>query len=238
MLHIFNDIDALITGTADYFVKQGVEAIARNGRFSVALSGGSSPQKLFTLLASETYKHKLEWSNVFFFFGDERFVPADHPSSNYRMAKETLFEPLSISGANVFPVDTTVSPEQSAKLYEQALRKHFDGDCRFDLILLGLGDNSHTASLFPHTKVLHEKEALIKEEFVAEVNQFRITFTAPLINNAAEIAFLLFGAGKADAVHHILKDPFNPEEYPAQLIKPVNGNLHWFMDRAAAARVA
>jgi 6-phosphogluconolactonase len=238
VLHIAENIDALIVDVAEFFVEECKNSILTSGRFTVALSGGSSPKKLYTLLASEQYRSRIEWSKIFFFFGDERFVPANDPQSNYRMAKETLFDPLRISADQIFPVDTAVSPAESARKYEQAIRKIFGSDCKFDLILLGLGDNSHTASLFPHTKVLHEKQALIKEVFVNEVNQFRITFTAPLINNAKVIAFLTFGALKADAVHHILRDPFNPEEYPAQLIKPLSGIVHWFLDKEAAARVS
>lgn len=237
MLHISENIDSLLSATAEFFIQQCAEAIRTKGKFTVALSGGSSPKKLYALLASDPYRARVAWQNVFFFFGDERFVPADDPQSNYRMAKETLFEPLNIAPRQVMAVNTTVSPAEAALAYEQSIRKHFQDDCRFDLILLGLGDNSHTASLFPHTQVLHEKQSLVKEAFVGEVNQFRITFTAPLINNASVIAFLVYGAAKADAVHHILRDPFNPEEYPAQLIQPVSGKVHWFMDKEAASRV-
>jgi 6-phosphogluconolactonase len=238
VLHIAENIDILITDVAEFFVSECEKAVKTSGRFTVALSGGSSPKKLYTLLASEKFRARIEWQRIFFFFGDERFVPANDPQSNYRMAKETLFDPLHISAEHIFSVDTTVSPAESAQSYEQAIRKVFGSDCKFDLILLGLGDNSHTASLFPHTEVLHEKNALVKEVFVAEVNQFRITFTAPLINNANVIAFLTFGSLKADAVHHILRDPFSPEEYPAQLIKPISGTVHWFLDKEAAARVS
>jgi 6-phosphogluconolactonase len=153
------------------------------------------------------------------------------------MAKETLFDPLGIAADQVMAVNTTVSPAESAAQYEKAIKTHLKGGRTFDLILLGLGDNSHTASLFPHTEVLHEKSALVKAVFVNEVNQFRITFTAPLINDANVIAFLTYGSAKADAVHHILKDPFDPEEYPAQLIKPLSGKVHWFLDKDAARRV-
>jgi 6-phosphogluconolactonase len=237
VLHISDNVESLISAMAEFFVKRSDEAIRQYGKFTVALSGGSSPKKLYTLLASEKYRKQIMWENIFFFFGDERFVPADDPQSNYRMAKETLFDPLGIQPHQVLAVDTTLSPAASALKYEQVIREHFQDECRFDLILLGLGDNSHTASLFPHTEVLYEKHALVKEAFVNEVNQFRITFTAALINDAYVIAFLTYGAAKADAVHHILKDPFNPEEYPAQLIKPVSGEVHWFLDKEAAGRI-
>jgi 6-phosphogluconolactonase len=237
MLHISENIESLLSAIAEFFIELCAGAIRQDGKFTVALSGGSSPKQLYTLLASEKYRKRIAWQNVFFFFGDERFVPADDPQSNYRMAKETLFDPLDIPPHQVIAVDTSPSPPASAAAYEQAVRKHFHDDARFDLILLGLGDNSHTASLFPHTVVLHEKQALVKEVFVQEVDQYRITFTAPLINDAKSIAFLVYGAAKAEAVHHILKDPFNPEEYPAQLIQPLSGKVHWFLDKEAAARV-
>ncbi|HWA34368.1 MAG TPA: 6-phosphogluconolactonase, partial [Cyclobacteriaceae bacterium] len=174
---------------------------------------------------------------VYLFLGDERYVPADHPDSNYKMIRTSLIDPLGIKPDHAFPVNTTLSPAQSAEDYEKRIRAHFGSDVRFDLILLGLGDNSHTASLFPHTKVLHEKSALVKAEYIDEVKMDRITFTAPLINNARAVAFLVYGGGKAEAVRHIIKDPLNVDEYPAQLISPSHGELTWFLDDAAAANL-
>lgn len=239
MLKIFNTPETVLTALGDFIAEKANEAIASKGRFNIALSGGSSPKKLYELLASDKYRTKIEWTNVFFFFGDERYVPLYHRDSNYLMTVHALFEPLAIPNDNIFSVNTTLTPADAAKDYEQRLLDHFlETPCQFDLILLGLGDNSHTASLFPHTSVLHEKKALVKEIFVDEVNMYRITFTAPLINAAHHIAFLVYGAGKAEAVHHILKDPTNIELYPAQLIKPTSGDLFWFMDEGAAAKVS
>jgi 6-phosphogluconolactonase len=230
--------ELVLTALADFIVTTSKEAIAKNGRFNIALSGGSSPKKLYELLASADYKDRIEWAKVFFFFGDERYVPLDHKDSNYLMTLHALFEPLGISREQIFSVNTALTPAEAAKDYEQRMVQHFkNSSCRFDLILLGLGDNSHTASLFPYTSVLYEKRALVKEIFVDEVKMYRITFTAPLINAAHHIAFLVYGSGKAEAVHHILKDPTNIELYPAQLIEPVDGSLHWFMDEAAAEKV-
>jgi 6-phosphogluconolactonase len=238
VLKIFTTPERVLTALADFIVMESKEAIAKNGRFNIALSGGSSPKKLYELLASDDYKDKIEWKKVFFFFGDERYVPQDHKDSNYLMTVHALFVPLGIPDEQVFSVNTALSPAEAAKDYEQRMVLHFkNSSCRFDLILLGLGDNSHTASLFPFTTVLHEKKALVKEIFVDEVNMYRITFTAPLINEAHNIAFLVYGSGKAEAVHHILKDPTNIELYPAQLVKPIDGALYWFMDEAAAKKV-
>lgn len=172
----------------------------------------------------------------FFFFGDERYVPADHPDSNALMAKKALFEPLNIRPEQIFTVDTSLSPEDAAGEYQKVIEKHFaPGLDQFDLILLGLGDNSHTASLFPFTDVLNDVEAEVKEVFLEDQQVYRITFTAPLINQAHHISFLVFGSGKAEAVRHVLEDEKDYNKYPAQLIEPVSGDVLWFMDNAAAA---
>ena len=235
MLHIFDQVDNLLTSLADYIVAQSEEAIKREGRFSFVLSGGSSPKRLFELLASDAYRNKIEWNKVFFFFGDERYVPLNHAESNYLMAKNALFTPLNIADSQIYPINTALPPAGAASAYEKDILAYFAGKpVSFDLVLLGLGDNSHTASLFPHVKLLHEKTALVKEEYIDEVKMYRITLTAPLINRAKHIAFLVYGAGKAIAVHHILEDEHNIEEYPAQLIKPEAGELHWFLDEPAA----
>jgi 6-phosphogluconolactonase len=238
MINVYKDPATLLTVLADFIVRKADEAIARKGRFNFVLSGGSSPKKLFELLAS-SYQEKIKWDKVYFFFGDERYVPLDDPQSNYLMAKLSLFEPLDIQQDHVFPMVNGLPPEDCAQTYEQKIRQHLGDEAnRFDFILLGLGDNSHTASLFPHTAVLHERKALIKDIFVEEVNMYRITFTAPLINAAHTIVFLVYGASKAEAVHHILDDQRNIEEYPAQLINPDEGELHWFLDNAAAEKIS
>jgi 6-phosphogluconolactonase len=238
VIKIFKEEKQVLEALADFIVSLSKKAIKDHGKFNIALSGGSSPKKLYELLASDVYRNQVEWKNVFFFFGDERYVPLDDKNSNYLMAERALFQPLSISHEQVFAVTTALSPAEAARDYEVRMLNHFNkGNCRFDLILLGLGDNSHTASLFPHTKVLHERKALVKEIFVDEVNMYRITFTAPLINAAHTVVFLVYGAGKAEAVHHILKDSTNVEAFPAQLIKPVSGKLYWFMDEAASEKI-
>lgn len=235
MVNVFKDPVTLLPVLADFIATAAREAIDKHNRFSLVLSGGSSPKKLYELLVSASHRNSIDWKKVFFFFGDERYVHLDHPDSNYLMAKHSLLTPLQIPDAQVFPVNTALSPADAAADYEATIRNYFqDGSCSFDLILLGLGDNSHTASLFPYTAVLHEHNALVKEIFVEEVNMYRITFTAPLINAAQRVAFLVYGEGKADAVRHILEDPMQIEAFPAQLIKPAPGALHWFLDQAAA----
>lgn len=237
MLNIFDTADEVLTGLAEYFSIIANESIKAKGKFSVALSGGSSPKKLYELLAS-SFKDELDWTKVYFFFGDERNVPQTDKDSNYLMAKKALFDPLEISTENIFPVDTTLSPKEAAEKYGEEIDTFFDeGEVSFDLVLLGLGDNSHTASLFPHTPVLHDRTPGISEVFLEDQQVFRITMNAPLINDAQNIAFLVYGEGKAIAVHHVLEDDEDIEEYPAQLIEPVVGDTQWFLDAAAAANL-
>ncbi|NOT76290.1 MAG: 6-phosphogluconolactonase [Cyclobacteriaceae bacterium] len=238
VIKVFDTPELLLPALADYIMVEAKEAIEKRGRFNLVLSGGSSPKKLYELLASDSYLYKIQWNNVYFFFGDDRYVPHNHKDSNFLMATLALFDPLRIPKDHIFGIDTSLSPENAAIAYEQTIKEHFKGsECIFDVILLGLGDNSHTASLFPHTTVLHEKTALVKEIYVEEVKMNRITFTAPLINLGHKILFLVYGAGKAEAVKHILEDPTNIDEYPAQLIKAKQGEVVWFLDKGAAAKI-
>ena len=237
-LNVLDTPEQVISAAADFFVEIAEEAIATRSRFSVSLSGGSSPKKLYELLASDQYQNKVDWSKVYFFWGDERYVPQDHPDSNYLMVKKALFEPLSISDAQIFPVNTSLSPEASAKAYAEDIATFFDGKgIEFDLQLLGLGDNSHTASLFPHTPILHDDSVSVKEVWLDDQQVYRISMTARMINQARYTAFLVYGQGKAEAVHHVIEGERNIEEYPAQLIKPLDGELLWFMDKAAASKL-
>jgi 6-phosphogluconolactonase len=235
----FDSVDEVLEALADYFVDIVRQSIADHGQFSVALSGGSSPKKLYDLLASPAYNDKVEWKKVHFFFGDERDVPQDHKDSNYLMAKKALFEPLELSATQVFPVDTSLNPKEAAEKYTTDIEHYFAGeDIRFDLVLLGLGDNSHTASLFPHTPVLHDKSISAKEVYLEDQKIYRITMTYGMINQARNIAFLVYGAGKAEAVHHVIEDEKNIDEYPAQLIVAEDGHLQWFLDKAAASQLS
>jgi 6-phosphogluconolactonase len=238
-LNILKSPEDTVINLASLFVTLSAQAISNTGRFSIALSGGSSPKKLYELLASDAYKNKVEWEKVYFFFGDERYVPHTDKDSNYLMAKIALFDPLKISHSNIFAVDTSKSPEGAAEDYTAKIDKFFGHDPKsFDLILLGLGDNSHTASLFPGTPVLHDTTESVKEVYLTDQQVYRITFTAPLINEAHHIAFLVYGEGKAEAVHHVLEDDRDIETYPAQLIAPTHGDVIWYLDDAAAAKVS
>ena len=233
--HVFSTADEVLRALADFFVAKASQAVAARGRFAVALSGGNSPKKLYELLASPAYREQVTWEQVYFFFGDERNVPQTSPDSNYLMAKTALFDPLGIRPAQVFAIDTRLSPPEAAAQYGVAIEEFFgEQEAAFDLVLLGLGDNAHTASLFPHTPVLQDKTVGVKEVWLPEQQVFRITMTAPLLNQARAIAFLVYGADKAPAVQQISEYDRAIEQYPAQLIEPTNGEVEWFLDAAAA----
>jgi len=234
MLHIYKTTEETIKGLADHFVQTVNTAIKEKGRCAVVLSGGNSPKKLYELLTTPDYSRQIDWDKIYFFFGDERNVPFTDPENNGNMVKKTLFEPLMIPDANIFYINTAVPPEESAKKYTQRILSYFKNDpVRFDLVLLGLGDNSHTASLFPHTPVLKEKKALVSAVYIKELSSSRITMTAALINEAHAIAFLVYGEAKANAVHNVLEGEKDFETYPAQLIIPEEGVMHWFLDEDA-----
>jgi len=234
-LHIYKTPDETIKGLADYFIQTVKIAIKEKNECTVVLSGGNSPKKLYELLASMDYGNQIDWDKVYFFFGDERYVPFNDPGNNGNMVKKALFEPLMIPDANIFYINTAVPPEESAKKYSQRILSYFKNNpVRFDLILLGLGDNAHTVSLFPHTPVLKEKKALVSAVYIQELFSYRITMTAALINEAHAISFLVYGDAKANAVHDVLEGEKDFETYPAQLIIPEDGVLHWFVDEDAA----
>ena len=234
-LHIYKTPDKVIEGLANYFIQTVKTAIKEKNECTVVLSGGNSPKKLYELLASTDHGNQIDWDKVYFFFGDERYVPFNDPGNNGNMVKKALFEPLMIPDANIFYINTAVPPEESAKKYSQRILSYFKNNpVRFDLILLGLGDNAHTASLFPHTPVLKEKKALVSAVYIEELSSYRITMTAALINEAHAISFLVYGEAKANAVHDVLEGAKDFETYPAQLIIPEEGVLNWFLDEGAA----
>ncbi len=237
-LHISKTPEELLFSLASYFVKIAHEAIQKNGLCNISLVGGNSPKKLYELLTTDAFRNKVDWTKIYFFFGDERYVPSDNPQYNALMIQKALFEPLKIAESQIFRIDTTLSPDECAKKYAKTLNLHFNKKTvRFDLMLLGLGDNAHTASLFPFTDVLNETKATVKAVFVKELNATRITMTAPMINKSKNIAFLVFGLEKAEAVKHILTGVRNIGKYPAKLIKPTKGKLNWFLDEAAASSI-
>lgn len=234
-LLIYKTKDELLNALAHYVIKIANKAIAEQDCFNFVLTGGNSPKELYHLLATK-YKADIDWSKVYFFFGDERNVLPDHESYNGLMARESLLDPLQIPEDQIFYVNTKLAPEKAAIEYKKAISEHFNGaDLNFDLILLGMGDDAHTASLFPGTAILKNKDATIDAVYVDKLSTYRISFTAPLINKAKNIAFLVFGEGKAKAVKEVVEgNKSNPSLYPTQLIEPFDGHVTWFVDDEAA----
>ncbi|MCX2480425.1 6-phosphogluconolactonase [Pedobacter sp. MC2016-15] len=234
-LLIYKTKNELLKDLAEYIITIGEKAIAEKDCFNFVLTGGNSPKELYSLLATE-YRDKLDWTKVFFFIGDERNVPPGHESYNGLMARKSIIDPLNVAADHVFFVDTTLAPEKAAIEYAKEITTHFDGaDLSFDLILLGMGDDAHTASLFPGTEVLGNKDVTVDSVFVEKLDTYRITFTAPLINKAKNVAFLVFGESKAEAIKHVIEDQTkNTALYPSQLIDPIDGGLTFFLDSEAA----
>jgi len=223
MIRVFENSRELARGAAEHFV-----ALAQKDGFTVALSGGSTPKMLYQMLAEE-FREQVPWSSTHFFWSDERHVPPDHPDSNYRMAHEALLSHVPVPASNVHRVHSeNPSAQEAAGEYEQTIVP------RIDLILLGLGTDGHTASIFPGSDVLHETKRLVAAPWVEKLNTYRITMTLPLLNNGASIVFLVSGAEKAEIVRQVLE---GPKKYPAQFVQPVNGELLWMLDRDAASQI-
>ena len=238
-VRVFASDAELFRASAEKFCEIGKQAIREHGRYTVALSGGSTPKGLHHELAT-TFAKELPWEKVFFFWGDERHVPPDFPESNFRMAKETLLSKLPVPADNVFRMRGELpDANQAGALYEQWLREFFRPAAgqfpRIDFILIGIGPEGHTASLFPNTKALEEKQHLVVGNYVAVHSTWRITFTYPVLNAGANVMFLVDGSSKADIVRTALKDP--SANLPCQGVKPVNGNLMWYLDEAAGAKL-
>ena len=219
---------------AERVVAAASAAIAARGRFTFALSGGSTPRVLFELLASDAYRSRVDWARAEIFFGDERCVPPDDSASNYRMARETLLDHVP---ARVHRMRGEDDPVAAAVAYERELRELFGTAPRFDLVLLGMGDNGHTASLFPGLTAVTERERWVVAEYVAEVSMWRITFTPVVLNAAAEDLFLVAGSDKASMLHRVLEGPRDPRALPSQVVAPADGRLVWLVDAAAAAEL-
>ena len=227
---LFEAPQDLAEAAAGSFVEQANEAVERSGRFTVALAGGSTPKRAYEVLA-ETYRDALDWNKVHVFFGDERTVPPDHEDSNYRMAQHALLSRVPVG--SVHRMRGELDPPEAAALYEKELTKFFGGPPRFDLVLLGIGEDGHTASLFPGTPALDVHDRWAVENPVEKLNTVRLTLTVPAINAAREIIFLVAGEGKAEALREILEGDAIPHDYPAKLIR-TNAATAWMVDRAAA----
>lgn len=218
----------------NHIVETAARYIEEKDSFTLVLTGGHTPKRLYETLAAPPFKEKINWSKVFFFFGDERFVPSTDEASNYNMAAMSLLNPLQIPQEQVFAMDTSIAIDKAAEQYQRKLESFFGTDeIAFDLILLGLGANAHIASLFPDTAVLKETKPAVRAVKTNDEHAYRITMNAPLINNAKHIYFLVAGKDKAFAVHQAFEGKADANAFPVQLIDA--NDVHWFMDEAAAA---
>lgn len=234
-LKVFENPEEVARRAAEYFVEQCREAVARSDGFAVALSGGSTPKRLYELLAdrNEPFRDQINWKKGFFFFTDERNVPPDHPDSNYRMAYEAMFSHA--PKTQVCRISGEKPAAQAAEEYEDVLAEVFGVEIPdMDVILLGLGEEGHTASIFPGSEVLHETERFVAAPWVEKLNAYRITLTLPVLNEARSVVFLVTGASKAEIVREVIYGDKDTNLYPAQAVSPTSGAVSWFIDKAAA----
>jgi 6-phosphogluconolactonase len=235
---VLPDPAALAEGAARHLVEAARAATDARGLFSIALSGGSTPRELHLKLTAPPFRDEIQWERVHVFFGDERCVPPEDPQSNYRMAAETLLSRVPIPPSQIHRMQGELPPAEAALAYERELKDFFKTEPpRLDVILLGMGDNGHTASLFPGLTAVHEQQRWVVAEYVAEVGMWRITLTPLVINLARQVIFLVAGAGKASMLRRVLEGPFTPDELPAQIVRPSPGEVVWLVDSSAAAEL-
>ena len=239
-ISIYPDTETLSQQAAQYIVRVAQEAIAAHRRFTFALSGGSTPKKLYGMLAEEPYRSQIDWTLVDIFWSDERCVPPDDAESNYLMAQQVFLSKVPIPANQIHRIPADLADRDAASYsytveMQQALSS--DGVPNFDLIQLGMGPEGHTASLFPHQASLHEQQRLVMPVVVSKPPPPRLTFTPRLLNAASHVLFLVTGAEKQDAVQAVLEGEYQPDEYPAQIVKPTKGEVTWMLDTAAAGKL-
>lgn len=240
----FPDAEAVARHAASVFVRLARQAIWDRGVFHVALAGGSTPRRTYELLATPAFARKIEWNSVQIYFGDERAVEPDHPDSNFHTAHEALLDGINLHSSQIHRLAGERGDlDRSAREYEEQLSRFFavkrgQGFPRFDLIMLGMGKDGHTASLFPFTQALNEREAWVVRNEVPQLSTERLTLTAPVINAARHVMFLVAGADKAEALERVLEGPRHPVEFPAQMIAPEDGELWWLVDEGAAGHLS
>jgi 6-phosphogluconolactonase len=239
---VFPDLNAAAAEAAERFAVVCERAVAARGTCAVALSGGDTPKPLFARLAADPYRRRIPWARLQVFWGDERCVPPDDERSNFKMANDLLLSKVPVPAAQIYRMACeSADHHAAAAAYAETLRAHLpltqDGWPRFDFILLGLGANAHTASLFPHTEAVRERERAVVAQYVDEVTMWRMTVTVPVLRRGTESLFLVAGGSKAGAVQAALEGPPNGDEVPASLIRPIDGNVTWLLDAAAAGRL-
>jgi 6-phosphogluconolactonase len=242
-IRIVENIEALSLAADEILLHRVTETLRTKEFFAIALSGGSTPRSLLALLATDaSFRANMPWDKIHFFWGDERHVPPDHPESNYRMANETMLSKVPVPAVNIHRIRAEEDDaSKTAEEYEEELLTFFKLEAgqlpRFDCVLLGMGPDGHTASLFPGTAAVHERERLVVANWVEKFKTYRITLTAHVLNNADTIIFLISGKDKAVALQSVLEGRKQPEHLPAQLIRPKHGNLLWLVDQAAAGKL-
>lgn len=238
-IHIFDSPEEVARAAALRFAELARAAIEDKGSFNVALAGGSTPKRVYELLAGEEFRDALHWADVHVFFGDERCVTPDDPESNYRMANDVMLSRLPIPPENVHRMEGRGDATANARLYADDLRGYFGDNSwpDFDLVLLGMGDDGHTASLFPDSTALNEQSRWVVANWAEKLKVWRITLTAPAINHARHVVFIVTGTNKAARLRAVLEGELPSAHLPAQLISPIEGTLDWFVDLAAAAHL-
>ena len=235
-LHISDDAKHLSEDLASWISNCIQKVLKEQDRFTFVLSGGSTPKQLYSLFAASPYKETIPWEKIHFFWGDERAVPFEDERNNARMCYDELLNKISVPEENIHVMRTDIDPETSAVEYEKILKSYFtDSETTFDFVLLGMGDDGHTLSLFPGKDVVHETEKWVTAFFLPAQDMYRITLTAPVVNAAKFVAFMAVGSGKAETLKSVLEGATNIDKFPSQIIKPLKGEVHWFVDEAAAA---
>jgi len=237
-IKIYPDFGKITNAAVEAFVLFSNKAICQRGRFTVSLSGGSTPRPFYHALGEPATRLRMDWAHMHFFWGDERPVPPEHPDSNFRMVKEALIDPVAIPEANIHRVPAEMDVRLAAFSYEEVLRDFFEGDWpRFDLILLGMGKDGHTASLFPESAGLNEEYRWFIANLAPKRQTWRLTLTKHAINAAREIWVLVQGEAKAEKLAEVMADAKDPWENPIQLVHPEEGELTWWVDAAAAQKL-
>ena len=237
---IYDDKHTLSQHAAEYIMRIAKEAIDLNGRFTIALTGGTTPGEAYSLLGSDPIRSQIDWQRVHIFWGDERCVPHTNSESNYYLAQEVLFDKVAIPNSHIHPMPADQPDRDAAsQAYVSEMQRVFTTNeiPIFDLIHLGMGPEGHTVSLFPQQDALHEKHRLVIPVTVPKPPPDRLTFTPPLLNAARNVLFTVTGSEKADALHAVLEGEYQPDEYPAQIVRPTNGEVVWMLDRMAAQKL-
>jgi len=249
-IRVYENARELAFEAAKDFARLADQYVVGLGRFTVVLSGGSTPRAMFSLLAEEPFSKSVPWGSTYLFWGDERAVPPTHSGSNYRMAKETLLSKVPVPSENIFRIPAELDDHgRAAAEYSETIRQFFSGEAtpgtaplsswpRFDLVLLGMGSDGHTASLFPRTSALKGFDQIAVPNYVQKLNAHRITLSFTTINNARNVTFLVAGEDKAQVLKSVIEGPADPELYPSQLVQPKSGRLTWLVDEEAASLLA